>query len=47
MKVPNTKLQHPEKRQASNFKRMRTGVWRLVFGISLVLGAWMLELFFL
>jgi hypothetical protein len=45
MKVPSSNLQVPEKLQASNFKRVFAVFGRLVFGISLVLGAWMLELF--
>jgi hypothetical protein len=48
MKAPGIKHQHPEQRQAPNFKKLcsnRRVVWNLKFGISLVLGAWMLELF--
>jgi hypothetical protein len=39
-KAPNPKLQAPEKHQAPK----HYGVWSLEFGISLVLGAWDLEL---
>jgi hypothetical protein len=40
-KAPNFKLQAPEKLQAPNIKGSS---WSLVFGASLVLGAWDLEL---
>jgi hypothetical protein len=42
MKAPSTKHQAP------NFKKLcrnRRVVWNLKFGISLALGAWILELF--
>src|ERR1035441_10328852 len=42
-KAPSTNIQAPEKHQAPNFKRAAGGFWRLVFGISLELGAWILE----
>jgi uncharacterized membrane protein len=47
MKAPSIKLQHSGKHQAPNSKQKRARqsvYWGLVFGISLVLGAWILEL---
>jgi hypothetical protein len=48
MKAPSSNIQAPEKLQASSFKGFscdQHDVWNLKIGISLVLGAWMLELF--
>jgi hypothetical protein len=42
-KAPSTKLQAPKKHQAPNTKR-DSEHWSLEFGISLELGAWILEL---
>jgi hypothetical protein len=42
-KATSTKHQAPEKHQAPNSKR-DGGPWSLEFGISLELGAWILEL---
>src|ERR1039457_1461180 len=44
-KTPSTKLQHPEKLQTPSTKQFTSGIWRLVFGYSLELGCWILELF--
>jgi len=46
VEAPNAKLQAPEKHQAPNIKYQtaRPAVRTLEFGISLVLGAWDLEL---
>jgi hypothetical protein len=46
VEAPNAKFQAPEKHQATNIKYQsaRPAVWSLEFGISLVLGAWDLEL---
>jgi hypothetical protein len=50
MKIPSTNIQAPEKLQAPSTNmpgRNQCDVWNLKFGISLVLGAWMLEFFLL
>jgi hypothetical protein len=43
--APSSKLQAPEKFQASIFKRSARRFWSLVLGASLELGSWSLELF--
>src|ERR1039458_4728103 len=43
-KAPSTNIQAPEKLQAPNFKHTAGGFGRLVFGISLELGAWSFQL---
>jgi len=43
--APNSKLQAPEKFQASNFKKTVGGYWNFELGISLDVGGWCLELF--
>jgi hypothetical protein len=48
MKAPSSNIQAPEKLQipsSNGFYGNRRDLWNLTLGISLVLGAWMLELF--
>jgi hypothetical protein len=50
MKAPSSNIQAPEKLQVPSFKGLfcsQHDVGNLKLGISLVLGAWMLELFLL
>jgi hypothetical protein len=44
MKVPNSKIQAPEKHQDPKLQRCRRAVWCFEFGDSLELGDWDLEL---
>jgi hypothetical protein len=49
MKIPSSNIQAPEKFQAPRSSKScgsARGVWNLKLGISLDVGAWMLELFF-